>query len=93
VQDWLEVARNWAAAAVALGVLMVFWRMLSREKPEPVPVEILSLPPDAQARALSSPNSVTPELLNELIRQKPANVGVALRDWVTASPTTTASKN
>jgi flagellar M-ring protein FliF len=36
---------------------------------------------------------VTPELLNELIRQKPANVGVALRDWVSASPTATASKN
>jgi flagellar M-ring protein FliF len=93
VQDWIEVARNWAAAVVALGVLLIFWRMLSREKLEPVPVEILSLPPDAQARALSSPNTVTPELLNELIRQKPANVGVALRDWVSASPTATASKN
>jgi hypothetical protein len=23
-------------------------------------------------------------LLNELIRQKPANIGVALRDWATA---------
>jgi flagellar M-ring protein FliF len=33
--------------------------------------------------------SITPELLNELIRQKPGNVGAALRNWV-AEP---ASKN
>jgi flagellar M-ring protein FliF len=28
--------------------------------------------------------AITPELLNELIRQKPANIGVALRDWAAA---------
>ena len=27
---------------------------------------------------------MTPEMLNELIRQKPANIGTALRDWVDA---------
>jgi flagellar M-ring protein FliF len=84
IQGWLEVGRNWLALAAGLIVLLVFWRMLAREKPEAVPVEVLSLPADAQSRALNSPNSVTPELLNELIRQKPANVGVALREWVAA---------
>jgi flagellar M-ring protein FliF len=96
LQSWIEVARRWAAFVGAAIVLLVFWRMLGRQKPEPVPVEVLSLPQDAQQRALSSPNSVTPELLNELIRQKPAHVGVALRDWVSAGATagtTTASKN
>ncbi len=29
-------------------------------------------------------SNVTPELLNDLIRQKPANIGIALRDWVSA---------
>ena len=38
--------------------------------------------PEAASRSLPNSHSVTPELLNELIRQKPANVGVALRDWV-----------
>jgi flagellar M-ring protein FliF len=38
--------------------------------------------PAAAARSLPNSSAVTPELLNELIRQKPANVGVALRDWV-----------
>lgn len=93
IQGWLEVARSWAAIGGAFIALVIFWRMFSREKPEPVPVEVLSLPPDAQARALNSPNTVTPELLNELIRQKPANVGVALRDWMAAGSTATANKN
>jgi flagellar M-ring protein FliF len=62
----------------------VFWRMLSKQKLEPVPIEVLSMTPDAVTRNVSNSVSITPELLNELIRQKPANVGVALRDWVSA---------
>ncbi len=82
VQGWLDMASHWAAIGGAIAVLLVFWRVLSRQKPEPVPIEVLSMSPDAAARSLPNSNSVTPELLNELIRQKPANVGVALRDWV-----------
>ncbi len=93
LQTWFELASRWAGVGGAAIVLLVFLRLFARQKPEPVPVEVLSLPQDAQARALNSPNSVTPELLNELIRQKPANVGVALRDWVAAGTATTASKN
>ena len=89
LQGWMELAIRWSAVAGAALVLVVFWRTLSRQKPEPVPVEVLALSPDAAARSLPSANAVTPELLNELIRQKPANVGVALRDWVAAP----ASKN
>jgi flagellar M-ring protein FliF len=59
--------------------------MLARQKPEPVPVEILTLPPDVAARSLPTSGNVTPEMLNELIRAKPANVGGALREWVTAN--------
>ncbi len=93
LQRWLEHGSRWAAMAGAGLVFLVFWRVLSRQKPEPIPVEVLSLPPDAQTRALNSPSTVTPELLNELIRQKPANVGVALRDWAAAGTAATASKN
>ena len=82
LQGWYELASRWAGLAGALVVLLLFLRVLSRQRPEPVPMEVLSLPPDARTRALNSPNAVTPELLNELIRQKPANIGVALRDWV-----------
>lgn len=87
-QGWLEAGSRWAAVVGAAIVLIVFLRMLSRQKPEPVPVEVLAMTPDAAARALPS-STVTPDLLNELIRQKPANIGVALRDWVSAG----SSKN
>lgn len=86
-QGWIEAASRWAAVLGAAAVLLIFWRMLSRQKPEPVPVEVLSMTPDAAQRALPKSNSVTPDLLNELIRQKPANIGVALRDWVAAGTT------
>ncbi len=84
LQTWGELASRWAAVAGALLVLVVFWRLLSRQKPEPVPVEVLSLTPTEANRVLPNANNVTPELLNELIKQKPANIGVALRDWVSA---------
>jgi flagellar M-ring protein FliF len=82
LQGWIDVARRWSAVAAAAFVLFLFYRTLSKQKLEPVPVEVLSMSPEAASRALPNSNSVTPELLNELIRQKPANVGVALRDWV-----------
>ncbi len=87
-QTYVELAGRWAPVAGAILALIMFLRMLAKQKPEPVPVEVLSLPPGDAARALPNANNITPELLNELIRQKPANVGVALRNWVndTAAP-------
>jgi flagellar M-ring protein FliF len=93
IQGWLSAASNWAAIGGAALVLLIFLRVLSRQKPEPVPVEVLSLTPEAAARSLPNSNAITPELLNELIRQKPNNVGVALRDWVANGAPATASKN
>lgn len=81
-QGWIEAGSRWSAVVGAVLVLVFFWKMLSRQRPEPVPIEVLSLTPEAANRALPSSNGITPDLLNELIRQKPANIGVALRDWV-----------
>jgi len=89
MQGWIEVASRWAAVAGAGLVLLLFLRLLAKQKPEAVPVEILTLPPDLAARSLQNGSAVTPDMLNQLIRQKPANIGTALRDWV-ATP---AAKN
>ena len=83
--DWLDVASHWAAFAGAAAILLVFVVMLGRQKPEPVPVEVLTLPPEVAARSLPTGGNVTPDMVNELIRQKPVNVGAALRGWVGAS--------
>jgi len=82
VQGWIEGASRYIAMAVALVVLFVFWRMLGKQKPESVPIELLSSSSRDSQRQLQSNGVLTPDLLNELIKQKPANVGTALRDWV-----------
>jgi flagellar M-ring protein FliF len=86
-QGWIEAASRWAAVLGAGLVFLIFWRLLRRQRPEPVPIEVLSLSPETAHRALPSGNNITPDLLNELIKQKPANIGVALRDWVAAGST------
>jgi len=91
-QGWIEAGSRWSAVAGAGLVLLVFLRMLSRQKPEPVPVEVLAMPPELAARSLQSGTTVTPEMLNELIKQKPANIGTALRDWA-GTPAATAKNN
>lgn len=87
VQGWIETASRYLAVAIALGAFFIFFRMLRSQRLEPVPVELLSMDGNGGgSRAASSgPVALTPELLNELIRQKPANVGTALRDWVAAT--------
>ena len=84
VQLWLEAGARYFAVGAALIVFLVFWRMLSKQKPEPVPVELLTAAPvNTHNNGLSlNGGSLTPELLNELIKQKPVNVSNALRDWV-----------
>ena len=93
LMGWVEASSRWGAVVLALAVFGFFFRMLSKQKPEPVPVEVLSMPPDAMGgmgRSMQNGGTgVTPEMLNQLIRHKPANIGAALRDWV-ATP---ASKN
>jgi len=80
---WTEAASRWAAVGLAVVIFAYFFRLLSKQKPEPVPVEILSLAPTGLGRSLASGGGkVTPEMLNNLIRHKPANIGATLRDWV-----------
>ncbi len=82
VQGWIETASRYVAVFIAAAVLFIFWKTLKKQKFEVVPMELLSAPPDAAQRALQNNGVLTPELLTELIRQKPANIGTALRDWV-----------
>lgn len=85
LQTYYELATRWAAVAGAAVILFIFLRLLKRQKPEAVPIEVLSLTPPSNSRnTLQNVTNVTPEMLNDLIRQKPANIGIALRDWVSA---------
>ena len=83
IQSWVESVGSYLPLAVGALVLFAFVRMLRRQRPEPVPVELLSAPVAAGANQGSNGHgTLTPEMLNQLIQQKPANIGTALRDYI-----------
>ncbi len=85
---WLDLGKNFAAVGVAVLLFMVFLRMLRRHRFDQFGVEIIEdREPVAQAddrrqRMLAKP---TPQLLNDLISQKPDNVSIALKNWMTSN--------
>ena len=82
IQSWVEVALRYVSVGIALIVLWLFFRMIRRQRVEALPVEMILAEAEAAGSRAAAPNELTPEILNDLIRQKPANVGTALRDWV-----------
>ena len=90
-QPYADTALRFLPLLAAAALVLFFIRRLGREKPEAVPIELLRELPSSDRRSLAhggSPGSITPELINELIRQKPTNVGTALRDWVAVNKQT-----
>jgi flagellar M-ring protein FliF len=87
---WLEIASRWGAFGGAIVMILIFLRILSKQKPEAVPIELLSMPPENVTRAIASGNgsqaNVTADMVNDLIRQKPTEVSAALTNWVSSAP-------
>ena len=74
-----DLIKNAVSTAAAIALFLVFLRILKRAKPDRIPIELLKRDEDAAALAASQ---VTPNMLNEMIQQKPENVGFALRNWM-----------
>jgi flagellar M-ring protein FliF len=82
LQGWIEAAGAYVPVAVGALILFIFVRMLRKQKPEPVPIELLSAPV-VSSNGQNGHSVLTPDMLNQLIQQKPANIGTALRDYMT----------
>lgn len=82
IQRYIEMGKNGIGAILGLGVIIFFMQMLKRYKPEKISIEVLQPDQMLQSRKMEDTSVVTPEMLNELIRQKPANIGVSLREWI-----------
>lgn len=88
----LEAGRSFLSVGIAVIMFMVFLRMLKQHKVKPINVEVIedeSSSPVGIPTGSGKVNSAldvtprpTPELLNELIQQKPENVGTALKKWM-----------
>jgi len=86
MRNWFDIGRNALAVIVGIGALLYFMRLLKNSKAEAISLEVYN-PAGAGAgpRKIDlEGGSVTPELLNELIKQKPDNVGITLKQWMSA---------
>lgn len=82
MQRYIEMGKNGIGAVLGIGVILFFMQMLKRYKPEKISIEVLQPEQMLQTRKMEDTSVVTPEMLNELIRQKPANIGVSLSEWI-----------
>jgi flagellar M-ring protein FliF len=86
---WLDLAEKLIYPALALGVVFAFWRMFLKAKAEDIRLGV----PLANGNGHSNGNGhgkavlpgkgvVTVEVLNQLIRENPANMTQAVRSWL-----------
>jgi flagellar M-ring protein FliF len=86
IMSYVEIAKPLLTVLLAGGIFLFFLRMLKRSKAEGNNFELI--PGDDQklltagAENGKSRAAISPEMLNDLIRQKPDNVAAALRGWL-----------
>ncbi len=89
-QLWMDSAQKMIYPAMAIGVLFMFWRALKQTKVDDIPIGI----PIGNGHSNGNGNGkhakggigsgvVTVEVLNQLIRENPANMSQAVRTWLT----------
>ncbi len=84
---WYQVGRNFVAVGIALIMFFLFLRMVKRHKPGVAELEILAEGGSNRMReAADTKTYLTPEMLNDLIQEKPENVSTALKNWATNGP-------
>ncbi len=83
IDTYLPVLKSLLGPFLAIVMLIIFIRMFKKFKPSEAEVQVLDEDDQqllAGTRSLGS--GLTPELLNDLIQEKPDNVGTALRRYL-----------
>jgi flagellar M-ring protein FliF len=88
IDTWVPMLKSFLGPLLAIVMFFVFLRMFKKFRPSEAEVQVLDEDDQqllAGTRSLGS--GLTPELLNDLIQEKPDNVGTALRRYLeTGSP-------
>ena len=86
-QFYWEIGRTALFGGLALGVLGLFFRTLRKTAPADiaigVPIGELNADGTPSPGRNTEPPVVTADVLNQLIRENPANMGQAVRSWMT----------
>ncbi len=91
-QLWWEIGKNVAYPMLALGILFVFWRTFRRtpaaDIPLGVPLKDFANLKNGNGHAApapgtpKTPDTITVDVLNQLIRENPTNMTQAIRAWM-----------
>jgi flagellar M-ring protein FliF len=82
-QFWVEIGQKLIYPALAAGALFLFWRLWKQT--DEIPIVLPMTNGNGRAKNGShSPNVVTVEVLNQLIRDNPANMSQAVRSWLSS---------
>jgi flagellar M-ring protein FliF len=88
-QLWFETAQKAIYPALAIGVLFLFWRLWQKTTKDEIPIAIPATNGNGngngQGHRKSAQGVVTVEVLNQLIRENPANMTQAVRSWLARS--------
>jgi len=88
IDIWGPHLKNLLGVVLAIAIFIVFLRMLKKFKPSDAEVQVLDeVDADALAGVRSLGGGLTPELLNDLIQEKPDNVGTALKRYLDTGAT------
>lgn len=92
---WASFLKNFFALTVSMILLFVFSKMIKNTKSsESTEIQLLESNVNVGQKTVDklqnySFNQPSPAILNELIKQKPENVSVALRDWMKSKDSST----
>jgi flagellar biosynthesis/type III secretory pathway M-ring protein FliF/YscJ len=83
-QYWTELGLKLVYPALALGIVFMFWRTLKRVKVDDIPVGVPIGNGNGHHGRPGAPGSgiVSVDVLNQLIRENPANMSQAVRSWM-----------
>jgi flagellar M-ring protein FliF len=86
-QLWFDMAQKAVYPALAIGVLFLFWRLWQKTAKDEIPFAIPATNGhgNGNGHRKSAQGVVTVEVLNQLIRENPANMTQAVRTWLTRS--------
>jgi flagellar M-ring protein FliF len=80
-QFWFDLAQKAVYPALAAGVLFLFWRLWQKTGKDEIPIALPASNGNGHRKA-SHGGVVTVEVLNQLIRENPANMTQAVRSWL-----------